>query len=146
KPMRHFEFFHRFRRGYYLLTCLGGQALTWTEDENLHPLYLRRGVSHLGQDGVQDLTVSPFGRDAFWVSGKTDFFQLVRDKKETTKLSVSSYREGSSRFRSGRTATITRDSENPWSTLESGGAGERQWLIVQAQPGSRLRLNFFVSR
>ena len=74
QPMGYVEFYHDLNPGVYRLTFYGGAALAWTDDSGTHPFSLRMGYRRLGSSGMQIITLSPFGRDAYVAPAKTDFF------------------------------------------------------------------------
>jgi len=146
QPMTHIEISQPLRSGYYLLVCYGGKDRSWANDNGERPLLLRRGASYLGEAGIRKISISAFGSEVFWVSGKTDHFQLYRDELEPARLKTSSYRTGRSRYAAGREARITRESKDSWCVIKGAQGGKKQWLVVEGQPGSELELSFFVSK
>ena len=144
QPMTHIEISQSLRSGYYLLVCYGGKGRSWANDNGEQPLLLRRGAPYLGEAGIRKISISPFGSEVFWASGKTDYFQLYRDELEPTRLKTSSYRTGRSRYAAGEEARITRKSKDPWCVITGAHGGEKQWLVVEGQPGSELELSFFI--
>ncbi len=144
-PLNHFEFASDLPRGFYLLTCYGGMALPWTNERDEYPLYIRYGVTHIGESGVREVTISPFGRDAFWVSGQATYFQLIREDRQFAGLTVSEYRAGRSRFAAGESAVVSRDSDDPWCVLRPSPGPDKRWLIIEARPGDELQLRFFAA-
>jgi hypothetical protein len=143
KPMTHIEIAQALPQGYYLLTCVGGRALGWTEESDESPLYIRSGVPYLGDNGGRKVTVSPFGRDAFWVDGEADYFQLVRAERESVRLGVARFVMGRSRFELGKRAELDEKAGESWCTVRGTLGGERQWVVVEAAPGSTMELIYF---
>ncbi len=150
RPMTHIEFHHDLNPGLYLLTCYGGSPHPWTKETNENPFYIRMGIPYIGENGQKLLKVSPFGRDVFYVSGKTNRFQLVRDEKKPAKLALRRWKKTRSRFGSTyRDAEITKKSRDPWCLIQGSAASskkDKQWVTITAPPGEKLELDFFESR
>lgn len=145
RPMTHVEFYQTIEPGLYLMQCYGGQALKWANDDKTNPFYARMGIPTLGDQGFKFIELSPFGRDFFVLSDKPDFFQLTRDEKELTLLSVKRWDFESSRFRSDRyesEASITKKSRIPWCQTE-GSKGRRQLVSITAKPGDTIKFTYF---
>ena len=144
KPMTHVEFHHDLNAGLYLLSCYGGSPQKWSEDKGGTPLYLRWGVPSIGENGQHLFKLSPFGRDVFQVGDASNFFQLVRREKKSTQLTVRYWPPSSSRFGSGSSAAIGKDSRDPWCKVSSAPAGDqRQVVVVTGTPGDALELDYF---
>lgn len=147
EPMTHIEFHHNLEPGLYLLTCYGGPAQPWTKETNEYPFYLRMGIPDLGTNGQRLLEVSPFGRDTFQVSGETNFFQLDREEKKPAQITVTNFGNTQARFASIlQTASITKDSRDPWCIINTSSIDDPRWVTVMAPPGDRLELDYFVQR
>jgi hypothetical protein len=147
QPMTHAEFHHDVNPGIYLLTCYAGPAQKWTKETNQFPFYLRMGVPSLGQNGQRLLEISPFGRDAYFIDGKTNFFQFLREEKKPASLSINTWRNTKSRFNSiYSSAVITKKSRDPWCIIKGSAGGGKQWVIVTAAPGEQLELDYFEQR
>jgi len=147
QPMTHAEFHHDINPGIYLLTCYGGPAQKWTKETNQFPFYLRMGIPSLGRNGQRLLEISPFGRDAYMVDGKTNFFQLLREEKKPASLSINTWGNTTSRYNSiYSSAVITKKSRDPWCIIKGSAGGEKQWVIVTASPGEQLELDYFEQR
>lgn len=152
QPMTYAEFFHDLNAGLYKLTCYGGEPLAWAEeasvrtDDDEHPFYVRMGIPDIGTVGQRLLTVSPFGRDTFVVSGETDFFELSRKEKKDTILRVGTWNNQDSRYGSASQAEITKESRDPWCTLQPGYSGNLRFVTVQAAPGDRVMLQYFINQ
>jgi len=147
QPMTHAEFHHDLNPGLYLLTCYGGPAHKWTKETDQYPFYLRMGIPELGKNGQQLLEISPFGRDTFLISGKTNFFQLVREQKKPAQLTVTAWSKTESRYRSyWRSTSITKKSRDPWCFIKGSANNNKQFVIITAPPGDRLELDYFVQR
>lgn len=154
KPMKYLEYHHDFTEGYYLLTCYGGEAEDWTGeldslnnqpdiiDEN--PLYIRYGIPYIGENGMQDIIISPFGRDAYRISKNTNYFEVFRENFEETKIFLNRFSNSRSRFYNNRaSAEITNQSENSYCTIEYSQGSYEHTLIIQANPGDICSLTFF---
>ncbi len=146
QPMTYLEFHHDLNPGLYRFTCYGGEALQWAEESPESPLYLRMGLPKLGPNGQNIITVSPFGRDVFLVSGKADFFELTRKDKKDTLLQVSPWNEQNSRHQAGRQALINKESRDPWCSLNAGNGDNLQFAAIQASPGDKVVLTYFTRR
>jgi len=147
QPMTHIEFHHDLAPGLYLLTCYGGPAQPWTRETDENPFYLRMGIPDLGANGQRLLEVSPFGRDTFQVSGETNFFQLDREEKKPAQITVTNFGNTQARFASIlQTASITKDSRDPWCIINTSSIEAPRWVTVMAPPGDRLELDYFVQR
>lgn len=143
QPMGYAEFYHDLNPGIYRLTFYGGAALAWGKDSGEHPFSLRVGHRELGLSGRQIITISPFGREAYVVPKKTDFFQISRADKRETTLSVRRWEDKASRHGGGNRAAITKESRNPWAVLRSREDKHKKWITVQGNPGDRLVLTYF---
>ncbi len=146
QPMTYIEFHHDLNPGLYRLTCYGGQALAWANDSPESPFHLRMGIPKFGTNGQQILSISPFGRDVFVVSGQTDFFELTRKDKKETLLGVSSWNQEEGRHRQGRQAAISKKSRDPWCSLTAGNGNTPQFVTIQATPGDNVVLKYFPRR
>ncbi len=145
QPMTYVEFFHDLNAGLYLLTCYGGPALSWANEEKGQPFFIRRGIPTLPANGRQVVAISPFGRDVYRVSGQTTFFQLQQKEKIPTSIALKRVSEDSRHSRGGQEAAIHKKSKDPWVSL-SQYSGYDQWVTVQGQPGDSPVLSFFVKR
>ncbi len=158
KPMKYIEFYHEFTEGYYLLTCYGGVAEDWSGEQDSfnteaeteentkegNPLYIRYGIPYIGESGMEELTISPFGRDVYKVSNSTNYFQVVRENYEETIVKLNRFSKNSSRFSNNRVSReITNESENSYCTIEYSSGSYEQLLIIQAKPGDTCNLTFF---
>ena len=145
QPMTYAEFHHDLNPGLYLLTCYGGKALAWADDSGgASPFFLRLGIPELGTNGKQILTISPFGRDTFLLPEETDFFQLLREDKKETVLRVKGWRKGESRHGDGLSASVTKESRNPWAIVQWNRGRQKKWVTVQGKPGDGVVLEYFV--
>ena len=145
QPMGYAEFYHDLNPGVYRLTFYGGAALAWTDDSGTHPFSLRMGYRHLGSSGRQIITLSPFGRDAYVAPAKTDFFQISRADKKTTRLSVRRWDDRASRHGGRDQASITKESRNPWAVVQTRETRRDKWVTVQGNPGDRVVLTYFLN-
>ena len=143
RPMGYAEFYHDLNPGIYRLTFYGGAALAWGDDAGEHPFSLRVGHRELGSSGRQILTISPFGREAYVVPQKTDFFQISRADKKTTTLLLKRWADKASRHGDGNKASITKESRNPWAVVQTRENKRKKWVTVQGNPGDRVVLTWF---
>ncbi len=141
--MGYVEFYHDLNPGIYRLTFYGGAALAWGDDSGEHPFSLRVGHRELGSSGRQIITISPFGREAYVVPKKTDFFQISRADKRATALSVKRWEDKVSRHGGGNRASITKESRNPWTVVRTREDKRKKWVTVQGNPGDRVVLTWF---
>ena len=144
QPMRYAEFYHDLNPGAYRLTFYGGAALAWTDDSGTHPFSLRMGFRRLGSSGRQIITLSPFGRDAYVVPAKTDFFQISRADKKATRLSVKKWEDKTSRHGGRAQASITKESRNPFAFVRTPEKVGKKWVSVQGNPGDQVVLTYFL--
>ena len=144
QPMTYAEFHHDMNPGLYLLTCYGGEPLAWAKDSVEYPFFLRMGIPEHGKNGKQIVTISPFGRDTFLLPGETNFFQLVREDKKDTTLLVKAWRQMESRHGSTSSASIMKESRNPWCMIQGYSSRQKKWVTVQGRPGDRVVLEYFV--
>ena len=145
QPMRYAEFYHDLNPGAYRLTFYGGAALAWADDSGAHPFSLRMGFRRLGSSGRQIITLSPFGRDAYVAPAKTDFFQISRTDKKTTRLSVRRRGDNASRHGGVEQTSITKESRNPWAVVRTRETRRDKWVTVQGNPGDRVVLTYFLN-
>ncbi len=145
QPMGYAEFYHDLNPGIYRLTFYGGAALAWGEDSGEHPFSLRVGHRELGSSGRQIITISPFGREAYVVPAKTDFFQISRADKKATTLSVKRWEDKVSRHGGRNQASITKKSRNPWAVVQTREDKRKKWVTVQGAPGDRVVLTYFLN-
>ena len=143
QPMGYAEFYHDLNPGIYRLTFYGGAALAWGEDSGEHPFSLRVGHRELGSSGRKIITISPFGREAYVVPKKTDFFQISRADKKATTLSLKRWEDKASRHGDGDKASITKESRNPWAVVRTREDKRKKWVTVQGNPGDRVVLTWF---
>ena len=143
QPMGYAEFYHDLNPGIYRLTFYGGAALAWADDSREHPFTLRMGYRRLGSSGKQVITLSPFGREAYAVPAKTDFFQISRADKKATTLWVRRWEDKASRHGGRERAAITKESRNPWAVVQTGVQRWDKWVTVQGSPGDRVVLTYF---
>ena len=143
QPMSYTEFYHDLNPGLYRLTFYGGAALAWANDSGEHPLFLRMGHRELGSSGRQIITISPFGREAYVVPAKTDFFQISRTDKKATKLLVKRWEEKAGRHGGRDQASITKESRNPWAVVRTREDKRKKWVTVQGNPSDRVVLTYF---
>ena len=144
QPMRYAEFYHDLNPGVYQLTFYGGAASAWADDSGEHPFFVRIGYRQLGSSGRQIITLSPFGRDAYVVPAKTDFFQISRADKKATTLSVKNWEDKTSRHGGRDRAAITKESRNPWAVMQTKEQKQNKWVTVQGNPGDRVVLTYFL--
>ena len=143
QPMGYAEFYHDLNPGIYRLTFYGGAALAWADDSREHPFTLRMGYRQLGSSGKQVITLSSFGREAYAVPAKTDFFQISRADKKATTLWVKRWEDKASRHGGSDRAAITKESRNPWAVVQTGVQRWDKWVTVQGSPGDRVVLTYF---
>ena len=143
QPMGYAEFYHDLNPGIYRLTFYGGAALAWADDSREHPFTLRMGYRRLGSSGKQVITLSLFGREAYAVPAKTDFFQISRADKKATTLGVKRWEDKASRHGGSDRAAITKESRNPWAVVQTGVQRWDKWVTVQGSPGDRVVLTYF---
>jgi hypothetical protein len=146
QPMGYAEFYHDLNPGVYRLTFYGGAALAWTDDSGTHPFSLRMGYRRLGSSGVQIITLSPFGRDAYVAPAKTDFFQISRADKKTTRLSVRRWDDKASRHGGVERTSITKESRNPSAVVQTRETRRDKWVTVQGNPGDQVVLTYFTKK
>lgn len=142
QPMTRAEFHHRLEAGYYLLVCYGGPPFPWANGGKEMPLHLRRGIEWVGNNGKRPFRISPFGQDTFLLGDKTDFIQLVRKDKKHTLLTVAPADGTGSRYRDGETASIGKDSRDPWCMIRTSRRQSR-WMTVEGTPGDAVELLYF---
>lgn len=145
KPMTHVEFHHALPAGRFLLVCYGGPAPTWSVADNSQPLYLRWQNHHWGQEGIHDITMSPFGRESYLVDGSANYIELHRSKPATTRLSEKAFPNlGEPRF-SGPfvSRNMTKKSKIPRISLSPNATKAKRWIIVEAAPGAKVSLRYF---
>ena len=146
QPMGYAEFYHDLNPGVYRLTFYGGAALAWTDDSGTHPFSLRMGYRRLGSSGMQIITLSPFGRDAYVAPAKTDFFQISRADKKATRLSVRRWNDKASRHGGVERTSITKESRNPWAVVQTRETRQDKWVTVQGNPGDQVVLTYFTKK
>ena len=146
-PMTYVEFHHDLNPGLYLFTCYGGQSLKWANENNKNPLYIRMGIPDIGRNGQHLTSISPFGRDAFIVDKKTNFFQIIRKDKKPTTLFLKSLKKASGRFSQyGKRAYINKKSRDPWCIIKGSTWSKKQFIIVKGKPGDNIELDYFEQR
>jgi len=147
QPMTYLEFHHDLNPGLYLFTCYGGQPLKWANENNKNPLYIRMGIPDIGRNGQHLISISPFGRDVFIVDKKTNFFQIIRKDKKPTTLFLKSLKKTSGRFTQyGKSAYINKKSRDPWCIIKGSTLIDKQFVIVQGEPGDHIELDYFEQR
>ncbi len=146
RPMTHIEFHQGLAAGQYRLICYGGPPRAWADENGMHPLYLRLGHRELGLAGIHPLKISPFGREAFLIPGPSNFFEIARAQKEKTRMVLRGFEENGARYGSGRSLTIDKKSREPRGRLLGSAGGQKQWLVIEAEPGAELRFQHFVRR
>jgi len=148
QAMTYVEFHQMLNPGLYLLSCYGSSANKWALETSQYPFYLRMGIPELPENGMEKISISPFGRDVYLAPKKTNFFQVSRDQKKDTNLQVHSYRNNQSRFegtdRNGH-ASITKKSKFPWCQVKTKD-WKKQLVVIQAQPGDTIRLRYLNNR
>ena len=143
QPMHYAELFHDLNPGVYRLTFYGGAASAWADDSGTHPFSLRMGYQRLGSSGKQIITLSPFGRDAYVVPAKTNFFQISRADKKATRLLIRRWDDKASRHGGRYQASITKKSRNLWAVVRTRDKKREKWVTVQGAPGDRVVLTYF---
>lgn len=145
QPMKHVELYQQVEPGLYLLRCYGGEPLAWANETGEHPFYLRMGIPTLSSNGIKFIKISPFGRDFFLLPGSTNLFQVTRDDKKDTTLSVKNWSAGQGRFASSysqNNAEINKKSRSPWCTIRRSG-DKTQLVMIKAKPGDDIRFTHF---
>jgi hypothetical protein len=152
-PMRYIEYYELLEPGSYLLVFYGGKPRGWTNEtssDTAHsPFYLRCGIPYIGENGLKTVTVSPFGREAFWVSGAVNYAELSREEKKTSQLRLGNASGRSSRHSGGDSAAITEKSEEPRCVINgSGYHGNESRKVVEviASPGDKLFLSYYAGQ
>ena len=147
QPMTYLEFHHDLNPGLYRITFYGGEPFEWAKDSPELPFYLRMGIPQFGTNGQKILTISPFGRDTFVVSGQTDFFELTRQDKKDTLLRVGAWNDIASRHGDGSKAEITKESRDPWCQLQADRKIDGNRVVsIQATPGDQIVFTHFERR
>lgn len=147
QPMTYLEFHHDLNPGLYRITFYGGDPFEWAEDSPDSPFYLRMGIPQFGTNGQKMLTISPFGRDAFLVSGQTDFFEVTRQDKKDTLLRVTPWNQTTSRHSDGSQAQISKESRDPWGQLQLDQQTDGNRVVsIQAVPGDQVVFTYFERR
>ena len=142
RPMTHIEFHHQVPQGMYLLTCYGGPKQAWADENETHPLYLRRGLPVYGAYGSHQITISPFGRESFITDGKAVHHEILRADKRDTELNVRDFIETGSRYGYGDTAAIHKKSRDSFASLRTYPSGKK-WVTLKAKPGDVIRYRHF---
>ena len=148
QPMTYVEFHQTLNPGLYLLSCYGSTVNKWASETSQHPFYLRMGIPELPENGMEKISISPFGRDVYLAPKNTNFFQVSRDQKKDTNLQVHRYRNNQSRFNSAFRKThakITKKSKFPWCQVKTKDRA-KQLVVVQSQPGDIIRLRYLNNR
>ena len=104
------------------------------------------GIPQFGTNGQKILTISPFGRDTFLVSGQTDFFELARQDKKDTLLRVGAWNDMASRHGDGSQAEISKESRDPWCQLHTQKISGNKLVSIQAAPGDQVIFTHFERR
>lgn len=139
-PMTLIEFDQQLPAGQYLLTCYGGPEQTWTDSDDSHPLYVRRGLRIAGIQGRYSMTVSPFGRERLLIPGQADYCEVRRADKVLTSLTRSNELDAYW----GRTGYISKESREPIASIDDLYADDQlHWLVVETAPGSKIELQHF---
>lgn len=144
KPKSHVEYAHQLDPGNYLLVCRGGPSKTWSEDGDDDSLIIRQGARYIGTNFSRTLTVSPFGRDAYFIGSGSGYHELRQQEKKRSRISVAQYNIGRSRFSGRNSSYIVPESEKNYVSLQARNSGTHQWLIVEGAPGTQVRLTSFV--
>lgn len=144
RPMRSITVSTRLDKGLYLLKLHGGPELAWPKGDGGHPLYLRRGIPRLSPGPRAQLTVSPFGRDYYLVSGASQA-TLWRADKADTQLFASAYEAGQQRPQPGSGASITKKSEANWCSVGVNAYDRDAIVGLRARPGDQVSLQAYTA-
>jgi hypothetical protein len=130
--------------GLYLLTAYGGPAQPWSEESELHPFYLRRGIPRLGVAGRRRFVVSPFGRDYYLVPGPATYFRLELSEARAAAMQVDWFDPERPAQISAASAEITKKSVPPVAELYvQGRESEDHIVTVTADAGRQYVLQHF---
>lgn len=122
--------------GTYKIVFYGGKGITWAEESDDHPLYLRRGFSTLSANAREFKVTSPFGYDYWLVPGKTDYFRLELPKSEDAKISVSAFNKSRPfRLSGDRIASIRKDSRLPVAEVNRRGSSNPHLVKITREAG-----------
>ncbi|MFP4363854.1 MAG: hypothetical protein ACLFR1_08290 [Spirochaetia bacterium] len=146
RPMGYLELTERLSPGFYRLVCYGGSPRVWTDGGEEHPLYIRSGIPYLGSAVHREFSISPFGRDAYRVSGNTNYFQLYDPDFTSFRISAGTFSMWYSRFQNRRTAEIDPDGDDPWCELRYSSRNSENVIVIQGDPGTSVEGTFFESR
>ena len=98
--------------GLYLLTAYGGPPQPWSEGD-AHPLFVRSGLTRLGEAGRERMTVSAFGADRFRVPGTATFFRVELPAARPVTMNVATFDANRPFAIDDAGAEITKESRLP---------------------------------
>ncbi|BCE02159.1 hypothetical protein [Marinicellulosiphila megalodicopiae] len=91
KPLTRIRLSVYLQPGIYRLSAYGGVSLKWANEDDSHPLYLRKGFADLNVNAKDFLEVSPFGEDFYLIETGSDYFQVNLAKNNNFELGVANY-------------------------------------------------------
>ncbi|RPJ08851.1 MAG: hypothetical protein EHM28_03200, partial [Spirochaetaceae bacterium] len=146
RPMQYAEFYQTFEPGHYLLVMAGGSPTAWPNEAKEYPLFIRRGIQYLGEQGIRSITISPFGKDVYLVGQYTNYFECIRKDLKYTRMNTGTFNANQTRHVTARSAVINKESTTPFCSISAGNNGSRQqFLSLEAAPGDKLEVRFFKS-
>ncbi|MDB9744173.1 hypothetical protein OAA91_01450, partial [Fibrobacterales bacterium] len=121
----------------------GGEAITWTQESEKHPFYLKMGLPVLGETSINSYKVSAKGFDQFLVSKKTKNLILEALKKPVVQDTIS-MKQGVFSFRSTRlnlknSTEITSKNLEPRIHMNMNSrSGKFYFVQIEAKPNTQL--------
>ena len=130
--------------GLYLLTAYGGPSQAWSEENQSHPFYLRRGIQRLSMAGRRRFTVSPFGVDRYLVPGLANYFRLEIPEARPARIEVHWYKKENPFEGTNLISEITKKSIPPVAEVYGQSMNDRDHVVtVTADAGQPYVLQQF---
>jgi hypothetical protein len=152
RELNYFAYDRHLLPGLYQFRLMGGDPLTWVEedlDEQLHPLYYRFGIDELGSSYAELVDLSPLGRKTFLVP-KNTYIEVFSESYGIVTLdsaALSELSNGSGEFHRNSKVRVGRNQvseSNPLISLRTSNS-HKSFVTITGNPGEQVEFRVFPS-
>lgn len=147
KPLQVHQIARKLSPGRYRLTFYAGAPLPWASGEDSFPLYIRRGLTMLGDTGRIQRQINPTGIDMVLFSGQSDYVRAELLERNRLDLDIQIYNPANPFVTPDRHAEIEPEAKRPFTELNLNRISEPRLAIIRGTAGIKYNLqNFQIAR